>query len=187
MASKNKPGSTASAVLLKSLQHRFDNNPHRHKGIKWQDVLAKLEGNNKKLAVLAMMEASGGEPDIIGYDQKSGEYIFCDCSAETPKGRRSLCYDEEALASRKEHKPKSSAVEMAAEMGVELISEEAYLGLQQIEDFDLKTSSWLLTPPGIREKGGAIFGDKRFGRTFIYHNGAESYYAARGFRGILRV
>jgi len=173
--------------LLGILETRFQKNMQRHKGIKWTDVQARLEKSPEKLWSLLQMEDTGGEPDLTGYDKKTGEYIFCDCSAESPKGRRSLCYDQAALASRKEHKPADSAMAMAAEMGIELLTDEQYRALQELGAFDLKTSSWLLTPPAIRKLGGAIFGDRRYDTVFIYHNGAESYYAARGFRGMLRV
>ena len=172
--------------LLKTLEARFEKNMHRHKGIKWADVQKRLEGKADKLRSLGEMEDSGGEPDVIG-KEKSGEFVFVDCAAESPKGRRSLCYDGDALRSRKEHKPKSSAVETAAKMGVELLTEEQYHELQQLEEFDTKTSSWLKSPFAVRELGGAVFGDRRYDRVFIYHNGAESYYAARGFRGLLKV
>ena len=172
--------------LLKTLQARFEKNTGRHKGLKWADVRTRLESSAKKLESLAAMEASGGEPDVIGRE-KSGEFLFVDCAAESPKGRRSLCYDRDALESRKEHKPKSSAVEEAAAMGCELLTEEQYRELQQLGEFDTKTSSWLKTPFAIRELGGAVFGDRRYEHVFLYHNGAESYYAARGFRGILKV
>jgi len=172
-------------ALLQILQKRFEKNKHRHEGILWSDVVAKLENNPEKLWSLNEMEETGGEPDVIGFE--NNHYIFCDCVAESPKGRRSVCYDVEALNSRKEHKPKHSAVEMAAEMGIELLDEEQYFALQKVQQVDAKTSSWLKTPVTQREMGGAIFGDWRFGRVFIYHNGAESYYGARGFRGILRV
>ncbi len=173
--------------LLKTLKSRFEKNMHRHKGLEWSKIQSKLDTNPQKLWSLYEMEETGGEPDVVSYDKKAGEYIFYDCSAESPKGRRSICYDQEALESRKEHKPKNSAVGMAAEMGIELLTEEQYHQLQELEKFDTKTSSWIATPTGIRELGGAIFGDWRFGRVFIYHNGAESYYGARGFRGLLRV
>lgn len=173
--------------ILSKLKSRFEKNMNRHKEIKWEKVQVKLESNSEKLWSLNEMERTGGEPDIIGYDKKKDEYIFCDCSAESPNGRRSLCYDKEALESRKEHKPKNSAVGMAAEMGIDLLTEEEYFELQKAGKFDTKTSSWLVTPNEIRKLGGAIFGDYRFGRVFIYHNSAESYYAARGFRGILRI
>ncbi len=159
----------------------------RHEGLEWAKVQAKLEANDEKLWSLGEMERTGGEPDVVGFDEKTGEYIFFDCSEESPKGRRSLCYDREALDSRKEHKPKNSAVGMAAEMGVELLTEEEYWELQQLGSFDTKTSSWLKTPSEVRNLGGAIFADYRFGRVFTYHNGAESYYAGRAFRGSLRV
>jgi hypothetical protein len=173
--------------LLKVLKARFDKNKVRHNGLEWDKVQAKLEANPKKLWSLDEMEISGGEPDVIGYDKKTGEYIFCDCSAESPKGRRSICYDGEALESRKEHKPKNSAVDMAADMGIELLTEEQYRELQQLGEFDTKTSSWVQTPAAIRELGGALFCDRRYGHVFLYHNGAESYYGARAFRGLLRV
>ncbi|HTQ59218.1 MAG TPA: DUF4256 domain-containing protein [Candidatus Solibacter sp.] len=173
--------------LLRALKVRFEQNMNRHKGLEWAQVRAKLEVNTEKLWSLGEMERTGGEPDIVGLDKKTGEYIFLDCSAESPKGRRSLCYDREALDSRKEDKPKNSAMDMAAAMGVELLTEEQYRELQKLGNFDTKTSSWLITPGEVRKLGGAIFGDRRFGRVFIYHNGAESYYAARGFRGLLRV
>ena len=173
--------------LLSVLKARFERNMGRHEGLEWAKVQAKLEVNDEKLCILGEMERTGGEPDVVGFDKKTGEYIFYDCSAESPKGRRSLCYDREALDARKEHKPKNSAVGMAAEMGVELLSEEEYLELQQLGSFDTKTSSWIKTASDIRKLGGAIFADYRFGRVFVYHNGAESYYAARAFRGSLRV
>lgn len=173
--------------LLKTLKSRFEKNMHRHKGLEWPKIQTKLETNPQKLWSLFEMEETGGEPDVVSFDKKAGEYIFYDCSKESPKGRRSICYDHEALESRKEHKPKNSAVGMAAEMGIELLTEEQYHRLQELEKFDTKTSSWLATPTSIRELGGAIFGDWRFGRVFIYHNGAESYYGARGFRGLLKV
>lgn len=176
-----------SRELLRTLQARFEKNMQRHKGLKWQDVQSKLEMQPAKLWSLSEMEATEGEPDVIGYDKKTGEFIFADCAAESPKGRRSLCYDPEALESRKEHKPKHSAVGMAAEMGIELMTEEQYGELQKLGKFDTKTSSWLFTSLELRQAGGAIFGDWRYGRVFIYHNGAESYYASRGFRGVLRV
>ncbi|SFS50216.1 DUF4256 domain-containing protein [Sphingobacterium wenxiniae] len=174
-------------ALLAILQKRFEKNKQRHKGIEWVDVQQRIENNPKKLWSLNEMEETEGEPDVIGYDQEHDEYIFCDCVAESPKGRRSLCYDRAALESRKEHKPKNNAQEMAQDMGIELLSEEQYHALQKLGKFDTKTSSWLTTPNSVRELGGAIFGDYRFGRVFIYHNGAESYYGVRGFRGMLRV
>ncbi|MEJ7624775.1 MAG: DUF4256 domain-containing protein [Pyrinomonadaceae bacterium] len=173
--------------LLRELKARFEENEHRHKGLEWAKVQARLEPEAEKLWALGEMERTGGEPDVVEFDKKTGEYRFVDCSAESPKGRRSFCYDVAALESRKEHKPKHSATGMAAEMGIELLTEEEYQELQKLGDFDTKTSSWLRTPPEIRELGGAIFGDYRFGRVFIYHNGAESYYGARAFRGSLRV
>lgn len=173
--------------LLNTLSSRFEKNMSRHKGIAWADVYARLESNAKKLWSLSEMEATGGEPDVIGHDKKTGEYIFCDCSAETPAGRRSICYDPEALASRKEHKPKDSALGMAADMGIEILTEEQYFELQKLGKFDAKTSSWVKTPADIRKLGGAIYGDLRYGRVFIGHNGAESYYGVRGFRGLLKL
>ena len=173
--------------LLKSLQARFENNMNRHKGVEWSQVQARLEANADKLWSLSEMERTGGEPDVVGHDKKTGEYIFYDCAEESPKGRRSLCYDGEALKSRKEAKPKSSAIEMATAMGIELLTEEQYRELQKLGNFDAKTSSWVKTPPEIRKLGGALFCDRRFNTVFLYHNGAESYYAARGFRGALRV
>jgi hypothetical protein len=173
--------------LLKVLKARFDKNMKRHRGLEWPEIQAKLEASPKKLASLDQMEKTGGEPDVVGYDKKTGEYVFYDCCAQTPTGRRSLCYDGEARESRKEHKPKDSAVEMASAMGIELLTEEHYRGLQELGEFDTKTSSWLATPADVRKLGGAIFGDRRYARVFVYHNGAESYYAARGFRGSLKV
>jgi hypothetical protein len=173
--------------LLSVLKTRFEKNKNRHKGIDWVKVQAKLEANPEKLWSLDEMEITGGEPDVVGYDKKTDEYIFFDCSAESPKGRRSICYDHEALESRKEHKPGNSAVEMAADMGITLLTEVQYQDLQQLGNFDTKTSSWIVTPAAIRKPGGALFGDRRYDHVFIYHNGAESYYAARGFRGALRV
>ncbi|MBE8719429.1 DUF4256 domain-containing protein [Sphingobacterium pedocola] len=173
--------------LFQVLHTRFEKNMDRHQGLEWCKIQTKLENNNEKLWSINEMEETGGEPDVIGYDAKTDEFIFCDCATESPKGRRSVCYDHDALESRKEHKPKNSAVGMASEMGIELLTEEQYRELQQLGKFDTKTSSWVATPADIRELGGAIFGDWRFGRVFIYHNGAESYYGARGFRGLLRV
>ena len=173
--------------LLKALQARFEKNMHRHKGVDWAQVQAKVEANAGKLWSLYEMERTGGEPDVIGFDKKTGEYIFYDCSAESPSGRRSLCYDRKALESRKEHKPKDAALDMAAAMGVEVLTEEQYRELQQLGEFDTKTSSWVKTPSKVRDLGGALFCDRRFDTVFLYHNGAESYYAARGFRGWLRV
>lgn len=173
--------------LLSTLKARFEKNTNRHKGLEWGKVQAKLEANKEKLWSLDEMEITGGEPDVVGYDKKTDEYLFYDCSAESPKGRRSICYDHEALESRKEHKPGNSAFEMAADMGIELLTEEEYRALQQLGDFDRKTSSWILTPAPIRKLGGALFCDRRYDTVFLYHNGAESYYAARGFRGSLRI
>ena len=173
--------------LLKALKARFEKNMNRHAGLEWEKVKAKLEANSEKLWSVSEMENTGGEPDVVGYDKKAAEYIFFDCSPESPKDRRSLCYDREALDSRKAAKPKNSATDMAAEMGVELLTEEEYQELQKLGCFDMKTSSWMKTPDNVRKLGGAIFGDRRFSRVFVYHNGAESYYAARGFRGVLRV
>jgi len=171
--------------LLTLLRVRFTKNMSRHEGMEWPDVQSRLEKNSEKLWSLNEMEETGGEPDVIAFE--NGHYIFCDCSAETPRGRRSLCYDPEALESRKEHKPKDSAIGMAADMGVEILTEEQYLELQKLGSFDTKTSSWLTTPAEVRKLGGAIFGDRRFGRVFIYHNGAESYYGVRGFRARLKI
>jgi hypothetical protein len=173
--------------LLNTLKVRFEENMSRHRGLTWAGVEARLCNRNDKLQSLYEMEKTGGEPDIVGYDNSSGEYVFCDCSAESPNGRRSLCYDREALKSRKEHRPKSSAADMAAAMGIKLLTEGEYRSLQQLGQFDTKTSSWVETPSDIRKLGGAIFCDRRYGHVFVYHNGAESYYAARGFRGSLRV
>lgn len=173
--------------LLKTLKARFEKHMQRHKGIEWSKVAARLEADPKKLESLSQMEESGGEPDVVAHDKKSGEYVFFDCAAESPKGRRSLCYDRAALNARKEAKPKNSAMDVAKEMGVTLLTEEQYAELQELGEFDLKTSSWLLTPPEIRKLDGAIFGDRRYDRVFTYHNGAQSYYAARGWRGALRV
>jgi hypothetical protein len=175
------------AELLETLRARFGANMTRHEGLQWAKVLVRLEARPDKLASLADMERTGGEPDVVAYDKKSGEYVFFDCSPESPKDRRSVCYDPEALEARKEHKPKNSAVGMATAMGAELLTQEQYRALQELGEFDTKTSSWLQTPPEIRRLGGAIFGDYRFGTVFVYHNGAESYYAARGFRCSLRV
>lgn len=173
--------------LLKTLKNRFEKNANRHKGIDWAKVQGKLEANAGKLWSLNEMEKTGGEPDVVAYDKKTGEYIFYDCAAESPDGRRSICYDKEALDSRKEFKPKNNAVEMAAAMGVELLTEQEYRNLQQFGSFDTKTSSWLKTPLAVRKLGGAIFADFRYGQVFVYHNGAQSYYGARGFRSSLRV
>lgn len=184
---KNLLPAAQQGELIATLKARFKKNMKRHKGIPWAEVQTRLEAAPEKLWSLHQMEQTGGEPDVIGRDKKSGEFLFCDCAPETPKGRRSICYDAEALESRKEHKPKDSAVAMATAMGISLLTEEQYRELQDLGPFDAKTSSWLCTPPEIRKLGGAIFGDFRFGRVFVYHNGAESYYAARGFRGTLRV
>lgn len=173
--------------LLQVLKARFEKNMHRHQGIAWMEVQTKLERNPAALNSLQAMEETGGEPDVIGQDKESGRFTFCDCSIESPTGRRSICYDQEALAARKEHKPKNSAVEMAAAMGIELLTEEQYRALQTLGEFDTKTSTWISTPRDIRALGGALFCDRRYGRVFVYHNGAQSYYAARGFRGMLRV
>jgi len=173
--------------LLDVLKARFERHMHRHRGIEWTDVQSRLAAKADKLWSLHEMERTGGEPDVIGVDEETGEILFADCSPESPAGRRSVCYDHEALEARKQHKPENSAVGMAAGMGIELLTEEQYMELQKLGPFDTKTSSWLKTPDDIRRKGGAIFGDWRFGRVFIYHNGADSYYAARGFRGLLRV
>jgi Protein of unknown function (DUF4256) len=186
-SSKKVLSAEQRAELLEVLRARFEKNMNRHKGLEWTKVRAKLEANPEKLWSLGEMETTGGEPDVVGHDKKTGDYIFYDCSAESPKDRRSLCYDREALDSRKENKPKNSAVDMAAAMGIELLTEEDYRALQNLGKFDTKTSSWLKTPSEIRKLGGAIFGDYRYGHVFVYHNGAESYYAARGFRGSLRV
>jgi hypothetical protein len=173
--------------FLRTLKARFEKNMQRHKGLEWSKVQARLEANMEKLRSFSEMENTGGEPDVVGQDEKTGEYIIYDCSAESPSGRRSLCYDQEALDSRKENKPKNNALDLAAAMGIEILSEEQYRDLQKLGSFDAKTSSWLKTPSDIRKLGGAIFADFRFGKVFVYHNGAESYYAARGFRGSLRV
>jgi len=173
--------------LLTTLKARFEKNMNRHKGFEWAKVQTKLEANAEKLWSLVEMERTGGEPDVVGHDKKTSEYIFYDCSAESPKGRRNVCYDREALNSRKEHKPRDSAIDVAAAIGIELLSEEQYRELQKLGNFDTKTSSWVKTPSAIRKLGGALFCDRRFDTVFLYHNGAESYYAARGFRGWLRV
>ena len=176
---------SVSDDLLETLKERFEQNMKRHEGISWAKVEARLKPD--KLRTLSEMERTGGEPDVVGQDKKTGEYLFVDCSAQSPSGRRSLCFDRAALNSRKEHKPKNSAMDLAASMGVELLTEEQYRDLQQLGDFDTTTSSWIVTPPDVRKLGGALYCDRRFGRVFVYHNGAESYYAARGFRGLLRV
>ncbi|WP_291575886.1 DUF4256 domain-containing protein [Clostridium sp. UBA4548] len=177
----------SNSEILNVLKERFERNMNRHKDLEWAKVEAKLEANTEKLLVLGEMERTGGEPDVVGYDETTGEYIFYDCSVESPKGRRSVCYDREALESRKQHKPENSAIDMAAAMGIELLTEEQYRELQSLGNFDMKTSSWLKTPSEIRNLGGAIFADFRYGNVFVYHNGAESYYGTRGFRGSLRV
>jgi len=184
---KKKLSPEQNEELLRALKARFEKNMNRHKGFEWAKVLAKLEANTEKLWSLNEMERTGGEPDVVGYDKKTDEYIFYDCSAESPKDRRSLCYDREGLESRKEHKPKNNAIDMAAGIGIELLSEEQYRELQKLGNFDMKTSSWVKTPSDIRKLGGAIFSDYRYGTVFVYHNGADSYYAVRGFRGSLRV
>jgi len=186
-SNKKKLSPEQHEELLKALKTRFEKNMKRHKGLEWAKVQVKLEANPGKLWSLDEMESTGGEPDVVGHDKKTDEYIFYDCSAESPKGRRSVCYDGEALESRKEHKPKNNAVDMAAAMGIALLTEEQYRELQELGDFDTKTSSWVQTPTDIRESGGALFCDRRYGHVFVYHNGAESYYAARAFRGSLRV
>jgi hypothetical protein len=174
-------------ALLNTLKTRFEKNMKRHSGLGWAKILTRLEAHPAKLWSLHEMEQTGGEPDVVGHDKKTGEYIFFDCAAESPKGRRSLCYDRKALNARKEHKPKDSAMDMAAAIGIEILTEEEYRALQKLEAIDTKTSSWVITPPDIRKLGGAIFGDRRFNTVFVYHNGAESYYAGRGFRGCLKV
>ena len=189
---KKKLSPEQNEELLRALKARFEKNMNRHKGFEWAKVLAKLEANpdsyrDEKLWSLNEMERTGGEPDVVGHDNKTGEYIFYDCSAESPKDRRSICYDREGLESRKEHKPKNNAIDMAAGIGIELLSEEQYRELQKLGNFDMKTSSWVKTPSDIRKLGGAIFSDYRYGTVFVYHNGADSYYAVRGFRGSLRV
>lgn len=176
-----------TAELLLILKARFEKNADRHNGIEWDKVKAKLEASPEKIRSLCEMEKTGGEPDVIGYDENKDEYIFCDCSAESPKGRRSICYDRTALDSRKEYKPENSAIDMATALGIELLTEQQYRDLQQLGKFDLKTSSWIKTPDDIRKLGGAVFCDRRYDTVFLYHNGAESYYAARGFRGLLKV
>lgn len=185
--SKKKLSASEQESLLKILKARFEKNTKRHKGLEWSKVQAKLEASPVKMWSVNEMEITGGEPDVVGLDKKTGEYIFYDCSAESPKERRSVCYDHEALEKRKEHKPENSAIEMAKDMGIELLSEEQYRELQRLGEFDLKTSSWIVTPPAIRKLNGALFCDRRYDTVFLYHNGAESYYAARGFRGSLRV
>jgi hypothetical protein len=187
MENKRELSTEQGEELLSVLKGRFEKNMNRHKGIEWAKVQARLEANTEKLWSLNEMEKTGGEPDVIDLDEKTGEYIFYDCSAESPKGRRSICYDREGLESRKEHKPKNNAIDMAAAMGIELFTEEQYRALQKLGNFDTKTSSWIKTPTEIRQLGGALFADFRYGTVFVYHNSAPSYYAARGFRGLLRV
>lgn len=187
MSSKRKLSPAQREELLGTLQERFRQNANRHKGIDWAKVQARLEADPEKLWSLHEMERTGGEPDVVGQDRKTGEFLFFDCSPETPKGRRSICYDRAALEARKEHKPKDSAMDMAAGMGIELLTEAQFRELQELGEFDTKTSSWVLTPPEIRKRGGALFCDRRYGTVFLYHNGADSYYAVRGFRGCLRV
>jgi hypothetical protein len=186
-SNKKKLSPKQREELLTALKNRLEKNMNRHQDLAWAEVQAKLEANSEKLWSLNEMERTGGEPDIVGHDKRTGEYVFYDCSAETPKNRRSLCYDGQALEARKENKPQNSALEMAAAMGIELLTEEEYRELQELGEFDTKTSSWLKTPADIRKLGGAIFADRRFGRVFVYHNGAESYYSGRAFRGSLRV
>ncbi|MGN6647569.1 MAG: DUF4256 domain-containing protein [Cytophaga sp.] len=186
-STKKKLTAAQQAELLAVLAKRFEKNMHRHKGINWTDVEKKLNNHPDKLWSLHEMERTEGEPDVVGYDKKSGEYIFYDCAVESPKGRRSICYDHQALEARKENKPADSAIQMAEDMGIELLTEEQYRELQTLGSFDLKTSSWVVTPAPIRKLGGALFCDRRYDTVFLYHNGAESYYAARGFRGMLKV
>ncbi|MEQ9437740.1 MAG: DUF4256 domain-containing protein [Cyclobacteriaceae bacterium] len=187
MNRKKKLSSAQSEELLSVLKVRFEENMSRHQGLEWDKIQARLEANDEKLWSLDDMESTGGEPDVVGYDDKTGEYIFYDCSAESPAGRRSVCYDRQALESRKKHKPENSAIDMAADMGIALLTEEQYRALQKLGSFDLKTSSWVKTPADIRKLGGALFCDRRYDTVFVYHNGADSYYAARGFRGSLQV
>ncbi len=186
MSNKKELSPKQQEELLSVLKARFEKNLNRHKGLEWAKVQARLEANAEKLWSLAEMERTGGEPDVVGKDKKSGEFVFMDCSAQSPKGRVSFCYDREALDSRKEHKPKNCVLDAAADMGIEVLTEEEYFALQKLGEFDTKSSSWLKTPPDIRELGGAIYGDRRYGRVFIGHNGAESYYSGRGFRGSVR-
>jgi len=186
-ARTSKRSSAQREALLRALKARFEKHMNRHKGLGWAEVQAKLDANTERLWSLNEMESTGGEPDVVGHDHKTGEYIFCDCSAESPQGRRSVCYDRAALQSRKEHRPEHSAMDMATAMGIELLTEQHYRDLQKLGDFDTKTSSWVKTPSDIRQLGGALFCDRRYGHVFLYHNGAESYYAARAFRGSLRV
>ena len=187
MSNKNELSPKQREDLLKALQARFEKNMNRHPGLAWAKVLAKLEASPGKLWSLSEMERTGGEPDVVAVDKKSGEFVFYDCSAESPKGRRSVCYDREAWESRKENKPENTAMDMAAEMGIEMLTEEQYRELQKLGEFDTKTSSWIVTPAAIRKLGGALFCDRRYDHVFVYHNGADSYYGARGFRGWLKV
>lgn len=187
MATKNKLSNQQQQELLEELKKRFDKNTKRHPGISWEEVFAKLNQAPDKLWSLYQMEQTGGEPDVVVFDKKSGEYFYCDCSVESPKGRRSLCYDREGLDSRKEFKPENNAVDLAHVMGIELLNEEQYRNLQKLGNFDTKTSSWILTPADIRNLGGALFADNRYDHVFVYHNGAQSYYAVRGFRGLVRL
>lgn len=187
MNSEKKFSREQHEEILSTLKDRFEKNMNRHKGLKWSEIKIKLEGDAEKLWSLNEMEQTGGEPDVVGYDNKSGEYVFYDCSAESPKGRRNVCYDREALESRKKNKPENSAIDMAVAMGIEILSEEQYRELQKLGNFDTKTSSWVKTPANIRKLGGALFCDRRYDTVFVYHNGAESYYADRGFRGSLKV
>lgn len=187
MSTKKELSAEQREALLDVLKTRFEQNPDRHKGIEWNKVQAKLEANPEKLWSLDLMEETEGEPDVVGFDEKTGEYVFYDCAAESPKGRRSICYDHKALEARKENKPKNSAVNMAHEMGIDILNEMQYRELQQLGTFDTKTSAWIKTPDEIRKLGGAVFCDRRYNTVFLYHNGADSYYSARGFRGVLRV
>lgn len=187
MPRKDKPSSGTAPDLLTTLSGRFEKHPERHKGMKWDAVQARLQSKPEKLRVLQEMERTGGEPDVIGQDKSTGELIFCDCSRETPVGRVSVCYDREGLESRKEHPPETTAIDLAAEIGIELLSEQEYLELQKLGEFDTKTSSWIKTPADIRELGGALYAERRYGRIFVGHNGAQSYYRVRGFRGLVRI
>ena len=187
MSNKKELSPEQREELLRALKTRFEKNMNRHKGLEWAKVQAKLEAHTEKLWSLNEMERTGGEPDVVGYDKKTSEYIFYDCSAESPNGRRNVCYDREGLEARKEHKPEDSAIDMAAAMGIELLTEEQYRELQKLGNFDAKTSSWVKTPPDIRKLGGALFADYRYGNVFVYHNSAPSYYGGRAFRGSLRV
>ena len=184
---KQSLNNAAKATLMSVLENRFEKHASRHRGIKWAEVAKKLSSSPAACWSLSQMEETGGEPDVIGFDKKTGKYLFCDCAAESPKGRRSICYDRTAQDGRKENAPKMNAVQMADNMGISLLNEDEYRSLQELGEFDLKTSSWILTPPDVRKRGGALFCDRRYDKVFVYHNGAESYYAARGFRGMLRV